>query len=45
MARRMILEWRNYVLRGNAYYWGYRAIMWSRNTTSKPGAATPELSN
>ena len=26
MVRRMMLEGRQYVLRGNAYYWAYRAI-------------------
>lgn len=36
MARRMVLEGRQYVLRGNIYYWGYRAIRWrhSRQTSA-----------
>jgi hypothetical protein len=28
IARRMILEGRQYVLRSNLYYWGYRAFRW-----------------
>lgn len=28
MVRRAVLEARNYVLRGNPYYWAYRAIRW-----------------
>ena len=27
-ARRLILESRHYITRGNAYYWGYRTVRW-----------------
>jgi hypothetical protein len=30
VARRMMLEGRQYALRGNAYYWAYRAITFNR---------------
>jgi hypothetical protein len=30
LVRRMMLEGRQYVLRGNAYYWAYRAITWRK---------------
>jgi hypothetical protein len=31
VVRRMMLEGRQYVLRGNAYYWGYRALFYHRS--------------
>jgi hypothetical protein len=34
-ARRMILEGRQYVLRENPYYWGYRAFRWRKNEGAK----------
>jgi hypothetical protein len=35
VARRMLLESRQYLLRGNAYYWAYRAIRWRPADSSK----------
>jgi len=35
MARRMMLEGRQYVLRGNAYYWGYRALAMNRQRKNR----------
>ena len=34
-ARRMLLESKQYLLRGNAYYWAYRAIRWRPSDSSK----------
>jgi len=36
-ARRTVLETRHYLLRGNAYYWGYRALRYRR---AKPAETT-----
>jgi hypothetical protein len=38
IARRMILEGRQYVLRGNLYYWGYRALRWKRTSPAEMAA-------
>jgi hypothetical protein len=35
LARRILLESRQYLLRGNAYYWAYRAIRWRPADSSK----------
>lgn len=35
LARRMVLDSRQYVLRENPYYWGYRAIRWKREDSSR----------
>jgi hypothetical protein len=32
LVRRMLLEGRQYVLRGNAYYWAYRAVAWRKTS-------------
>ena len=37
MARRMILEGRQYVVRGNAYYWGYRIATYRPSQNRKIG--------
>jgi hypothetical protein len=34
--RRVILETRQYILRENPYYWGYRAFQWNRARSQEP---------
>jgi hypothetical protein len=36
MLRRTALETRHYLLRGNVYYWGYRAVKWRFSVASQP---------
>ena len=38
IARRMMLEGRQYALRGNAYYWAYRALTYRRASKGQPEA-------
>ena len=38
IARRMMLEGRQYALRGNAYYWTYRALTYRRASKEQPEA-------
>jgi hypothetical protein len=38
IARRMMLEGRQYALRGNAYYWTYRALTYRRASKVQPEA-------
>jgi hypothetical protein len=38
IARRMMLEGRQYALRGNAYYWAYRALTYRRASKVQPEA-------
>jgi hypothetical protein len=35
LARRMVLEGRQYVFRENPYYWGYRALRWKREDSTR----------
>jgi hypothetical protein len=40
IARRFVLEGRNYLTRGNAYYWAYRGVRWSFTPKSSSSAAS-----
>ncbi len=41
-ARRMILEGRQYILRGNAYYWGYRVMAFRHTKNQAPQIGSDE---
>ncbi len=42
IARRMVLEGRQYALRGNAYYWAYRAITFHSSSSAQARALLEE---
>ena len=44
LARRLILEGRNYVMRGNPYYWAYRGVRWSLTPRKRSGASDEVMS-
>lgn len=44
IARRLILESRNYVTRGNPYYWLYRGVRWTVTPRSRAGAGDEVVS-
>jgi len=39
MARRTLLETRQYLLRGNAYYWAYRGLRYGHGKASEASQA------